>query len=712
LHLALENGEGQLQRLLAPLFAPVTALPGIGPALAAAIARATGGRTVLDLLLHLPNEVVDRRLSPPLSRAHADQIVTVAVTVEALESPATRRQPWKIRCTDGTAELELVYFQGHPDWIRRMFPLGETRRVSGKLQGFGAKLSMPHPDYVEPPDRIPPIEPVWPLAQGLTRRSLGKAMRAALAQLPALPEWQDPALLRREGWPGFGTALHALHMPDPELADPGAAMAPARQRLTYDEMLAGQIALGMVRRRVRERPGRALVGDGHLQAKALAAFGHPLTPSQAGALAEVSADLAAPKRMLRLLQGDVGAGKTLVAVLSMLQVVEAGAQAALMAPTELLARQHLRTLDRLCIPAGVPVALLSGSLKAKERRRVLDGLKDGSIPIVVGTHALFQEGVEFRDLGLAVVDEQHRFGVAQRLALAGKGQGNGHGVDVLAMSATPIPRTLLLTRWGEMAISRITGKPAGRQPISTGITSQDRLPDVVARLRAALERGERAYWVVRAISGSEKDDSVAAEDRFAELSAHFPGLVGLAHGLQDMPVREAALADFAAGRTRLLIATTVVEVGVDVPDATIMIVEQAERFGLAALHQLRGRVGRGSRPSACLLVHTAGIPDAARRRLLVLRDTEDGFEIAEQDLRFRGGGDALGARQSGLPGSRLGDPEADPDEFSRLVATAHKDAEALLERDPSLSGTPRGQAARLLLPIFGHDPEMGPLEAG
>jgi ATP-dependent DNA helicase RecG len=565
---------------------------------------------------------------------------------------------------------------------------------------------------VEPPDRIPPIEPVWPLSQGLNRRLMGRAMHLALARLPDLPEWQDTPLLKREAWPGFGAALRALHEPDPDSADPTKALALARQRLSYDEMLAGQLALGMVRRRVRARPGRPLLGTGALQAKALAAFGHQPTPSQASAMAEIAADLAAPRRMLRLLQGDVGAGKTLVAVMAMLQVVEAGAQAAIMAPTELLARQHLRTLDLLCIPAGVPVALLSGSLKARERRRVLDGLADGSIPIVVGTHALFQEGVEFRDLGLAVVDEQHRFGVAQRLALAGKGQGGARGVDVLAMSATPIPRTLLLTRWGEMAVSRIIGKPAGRQPITTGITSQDKLPEVVARLRAALERGERAYWVVRAISGSERDDSVAAEDRFAELSAHFPGLVGLAHGMQDMPVREGALQDFAAGRTRLLVATTVVEVGVDVPDATIMIVEQAERFGLAALHQLRGRVGRGSKPSACLLVHTAGIPDGARRRLLVLRDTEDGFEIAEQDLRFRGGGDALGARQAGLPGARLSDPEADPDEFSRLVATAHKDAEVLLELDPALEATARGRAARLLLPIFGHDPDMGPLEAG
>jgi ATP-dependent DNA helicase RecG len=704
---AEEDAPGS-RELLAPLLAPFNTLPGVGPALAGALARATGGRSVLDLLLHLPEDVLDRRASPEIARARADQVVTLTVQVERLEAPATRSQPWRVIVTDGTARAELVYFRGHPAWIQRAFPPGAMRRVSGRLVAHNGRFSMPHPDYVEPPDRIPPIEPLWPLTQGLTRRTLAKTMWEALNLLPEMPEWQDPALMRREGWPGFAAALRALHAPDPDAPDPAALLAPARQRLAYDELLAGQIALALVRRRVRERPGRALRGDRSLRDRAMAAFGHEPTPSQIRALEEISADLAAPRRMLRLLQGDVGSGKTLVAVMAMLQVVEAGAQAVLMAPTELLARQHLRTFERLCTPAGVRVALLTGSLKGRARKEVLAGLADGSIPVAVGTHALFQEGVEFRDLGLAVVDEQHRFGVAQRLALAGKGAG----VDVLAMTATPIPRTLLLTRWGEMAVSRLEGKPAGRQPISTRIVGQDRLPDVVARLRSAFERGERAYWVVRAVSGGEKDDSVAAEDRFVELAAHFPGRVGLAHGQMDVERREGALADFAAGRTQLLVATTVVEVGVDVPDATIMIIEQAERFGLAALHQLRGRVGRGTKPSSCLLIHSEGAMAGEVRRLVVLRDTEDGFLIAEEDFAARGGGDALGARQAGLQGARLSDPRADPEGHGRLVQVANRDAALLLERDPDLT-SPRGRAAaELLLPIFGHDPGLGPLEAG
>jgi ATP-dependent DNA helicase RecG len=480
-----------------------------------------------------------------------------------------------------------------------------------------------------------------------------------------------------------------------------------RRRLAYDELLASQVAVALVRQRQRDRPGRALRGTGELQAKALEAFGHRLTPGQTHALAEIEADMAAPRRMLRLLQGDVGSGKTLVAVLAMLRAVEAGTQGALMAPTELLARQHLRTLVKLCHPAGVNVRLLTGTVKGAERRDTLRGLASGSVGIVVGTHALFQEAVAFRDLGLAIVDEQHRFGVAQRLMLAQKGAQ----ADMLVMTATPIPRTLLLTQWGEMDVSRLEGKPAGRQPIVTRVVSQERLPEIVERLGEAMARGERAYWVVRAISGGESDDSVAAEDRFADLAARFPGQVGMAHGMQDLAVREAALADFAAGRTRLLVATTVVEVGVDVPEATIMLIEQAERFGLAALHQLRGRVGRGQKPSSCLLVHSEGLSDSEKRRLLVLRDTEDGFLIAEEDLRTRGGGDVLRERQSGMLAGRLLDPREEPEEFERLTHIAHRDAQALLARDAKLESA-RGAAAMTLLRLFGHDPTMGVMDAG
>ena len=688
---------------LAPLMAPVAALKGVRANEARLIAKAAGGPRVLDLLLHLPERWITRRRITRPSEAPPEGEVLVAVIIRSHKAgrSAQGRPYVRVRCEAGGEPVTAWLMNWQKAWAEKALPVGATRWFAGALKPEPDDWVIVNPQVSVREEGIALVQPVWPLTGALKQPQVTRAMAAALALLPDLPEWQDMPLLRREGWPGFAQALRGLQAPTEE---PGEA---PRRRLAYDELLSGQIALGLVRRRSRDRPGRSLAGDGALRAKALAAFGFPPTEAQRQAIAEIDADLAAPRRMLRLLQGDVGAGKTLVALMAMLRVAEAGAQAALMAPTELLARQHLRTFEKLCGAAGVPVALLTSSVKGKERRRVLAGLADGTIPIVLGTHALFQEGVAFRDLALAVVDEQHRFGVAQRLMLAEKGEA----VDMLVMTATPIPRTLLLTQWGEMAVSRLAGKPPGRQPITTRIVSQDRLAEIVARLGEAIAREERAYWVVRAITGSDRDDSVAAEARFAELSGRFPGQVGLAHGLQDIAVREAALADFAAGRTRILVATTVIEVGVDVPEATIMLIEQAERFGLAALHQLRGRVGRGARASSCLLVHSPGLTEGEKRRLLVLRDSEDGFEIAEEDLRLRGGGDALGARQAGLPGARLLDPREDPEEYARLVDIAHRDAELLLQKDPALAG-PRGRAARLLLPIFGHDLSMARLDAG
>ncbi|WP_241667028.1 ATP-dependent DNA helicase RecG [Muricoccus nepalensis] len=557
---------------------------------------------------------------------------------------------------------------------------------------------MDAPEFANPPLPIPDVQPIWPLVRSLAWGDVQRAMTAALACLPATGEWQDPTHLRRRRWPGFAEALHALQAPS------ALPVREATDRLAYDELLAGQLAIGLVRRAVLERPGRSLRGDGALREAALAAFGHEPTPAQAGALAEIDADLAAPRRMLRLLQGDVGSGKTLVALLAMLRAVEAGAQAALMAPTEMLARQHLRTFQRLAGAAGVECALLAGSVKGKERNRVLRRLADGSLPLVVGTHALFQEGVQFRDLALVVVDEQHRFGVAQRLMLTEKGTET----DVLVMTATPIPRTLLLTQWGEMATSRLEGRPAGRKPIVTRIVSRDRRDEVLAALRRAFATGNRAYWVVRAIEEGEAHDNAAAETTFAQLKEVFGETVRLAHGAQSLDVREAALGDFAAGRAQLLVATTVVEVGVDVPEATIMIIEQAERFGLSALHQLRGRVGRGSAQSFCLLLPSSELMEGEKRRLAVIRDTEDGFVIADADLDFRGGGDALGTRQAGQIGRRI----ADPQRHGPLVRVAHQDAEILLQKDPDLVATPRGRAARALLDLFGHDQTLKPLAAG
>jgi len=676
------------------MLAPVASLRGVTPALAKLLEKVAGGGRVLDLLFHMPESYMDRRGRPTIRDALPGTVATLAVEVVRQDTPDSARHPWRITCGDGTGFMELVYFGRPPP--KAIVP-GARLLVSGKLDQFGDRLTMPKPDHVVAAahaNLLPGIEPVWPLTAGLFPGQLRTALRHALPEVPDLPEWHDAALMRREGWPSFGAALRAVQMPDTlDVEQP-------RRRLAYDELLAHQVAIAWMRQRERSRPGRSLVGDGRLRAQTLDRFGFVPTPSQVQALAEIDRDLAAPRRMMRLLQGDVGSGKTLVALLAMLRAAEAGHQAALMAPTEVLAKQHHRTLERL---SPVPVELLTGSVKGVARRNALIGIANGRVKLVVGTHALFQDAVQYHDLALAVIDEQHRFGVDQRLLLGSKGERT----DILVMTATPIPRTLLLTQWGEMEVSRLTEKPAGRQPIRTSVHSLATSADVVDGIGRALDRGERAYWVCPMVSESELTDLAAAEARFATLHERFGDRVGLAHGQQDPAVRDAALAAFAAGTIQLLVATTVIEVGVDVPEASIMVIEHAERFGLAQLHQLRGRVGRGSAQSYCLLLHEDGLTDTMRRRLTLLKDTEDGFLIADEDFRIRGGGDLLGKRQSGLPGFKL----ADPVQHEGLLQMASKDAAVLLDRDPRLE-SPRGEAGKVLLRLFRYGPAIRALAAG
>jgi ATP-dependent DNA helicase RecG len=676
---------------LTPLLAPLTSLRGVGAALAGRIVHVAGGERVLDLLFHLPESYIDRRERSTIAAAPPGRLVTLEVQVMRIEPPVSPRAPTRVVVTDASGFAELIFFQRFP---AARLPPGARVLVSGK---FDDRRQMVHPDHIVPgekPERMPAVEPVWPLTAGLALWQLRRPMQDALDRLPDLPEWHHQALLTREHWPGFAAALLALQAPA-EPPSPGS-----RRRLAYDELLAGQIALAIARRRGRERPGRALIGDGKLRARALKAFGHPLTPAQKKALAEIDADLAAPRRMLRLLQGDVGAGKTLVAILAMLRAVEAGTQAALMAPTEVLARQHQRTLEKI---SPVPAVLLTGSVTGKPRAAILAGLASGDIPIVAGTHALIEQSVAFHDLGLAVIDEQHRFGVDQRLLIGGKGKTT----DVLVMTATPIPRTLLLTQWGEMQTTRLTGKPPGRRPVRTTLHALATLPEVVEAIARKLSDGARIYWVCPMVHESEAADIAAAEARFSELRSRFGNAVGLAHGRQESAVREAALANFATGRTSVLVATTVIEVGVDVPEASVMVVEHAERFGLAQLHQLRGRVGRGADASFCLLLHADALTEPARRRLTLLRDTDDGFVIADEDFRLRGGGDLLGTRQTGAPGWRLADPVAD----EGLLHMAARDAELFVQKDAKLE-TARGHAVRLLLRLFDQAAAMRTLRSG
>jgi ATP-dependent DNA helicase RecG len=680
---------------LSPLFAPLTSLRGIGPAVAKLIARAAGGERVIDLLFHMPESYLVRTARPTIRGARAGTVATLAVEVVRHERPAHSRQPWRIVVRDDTGTAELVFFRFTRE---AQMPPGAELVVSGKIDLFNGRVTIAHPEHLvsaAEASRIPMIEPVWPLTAGLWPRQVAAGIAQGLERLPELPEWHDAALMRREKWPSFREALRAVQMP--ESAAPHKRI---RARLAYDEFLAGQVALALVRGRVRARVGRALTGGTELRAKALERFGFAPTASQIKALTEIDADLCSDRRMLRLLQGDVGSGKTLVAALAMLRAVESGAQSALMAPTEVLAKQHHRTLSRV-LP--VPVALLTGSVKGRKRSKLLRALKDGSLPMIVGTHALFQEAVEYKDLGLAVIDEQHRFGVTQRLLMGAKGEHT----DVLVMTATPIPRTLVLTQWGEMDVSRLTEKPAGRQPIRTTLHSFATMPDVLEGIARKLDEDAQVYWVCPLVAESELIDLAAAEERVTELRMRFGDRVGIVHGQQSPEVRDAALAAFAAGTIRLLVATTVIEVGVDVAQASVMVIEHAERFGLAQLHQLRGRVGRGADASFCLLLHEDWVNETARRRLTLLRDTDDGFAIADEDFRLRGGGDLLGTRQAGAPGFRL----ADPVEHEGLLDMAHRDAAVLLLRDPGLTSE-RGQAIRWLLRLFERTEAMKTLASG
>ena len=695
--------------LLNPLFAAVTTLAGVGPKLDKVFARLLGrgdGARAIDLLFHMPTGVVDRRARPKLRDVVPDTLVTVAVDVERHRPPPPNRPrlPYRIETSDDTGTLTLTFFSARKDYLEKILPIGAHRYVSGTAALYDSMLQMVHPDRIVDEAglaKLPLVEPVYPLTEGLFESQLRKAIDGAMEKVPVQPEWQDAAWLAKENFPTFADALRRLHRPhNPGDVNPET---PAWTRLAFDEFLAGQLALGLVRAHTRRPSGKRTAGDGRLRKKVVAALPYTLTGSQKKALGDVAADLAKPERMTRLLQGDVGSGKTVVALLACAAVIEAGGQAALMAPTEILARQHLKTIVPLAEASGIRVALLTGRERGAARTKLLDGLASGDIDLLIGTHALFQEEVAFKNLALAVVDEQHRFGVHQRLALTRKGEA----VDMLVMTATPIPRTLVLTYFGDMDFSDLKEKPAGRLPIDTRLVSSDRLEEVIEAVGRAITEGRRVYWVCPLVEESETVDLAAAEERYKELRARFGAAADLVHGRMKGAEKDAAMARFAAGETQLLVATTVIEVGVDVPEASVMVIEHAERFGLAQLHQLRGRIGRGTTRSTCLLLYKGPLGETAKARLAVMRDTEDGFKIAVEDLRLRGEGDLLGTRQSGMPGFRVARIEV----HGKLLQAARDDAALILARDPDLT-SPRGEALRVLLYLFERDEAVRLLRAG
>ena len=696
--------------VLNPLFTPLTTLPGVGARLGALyhklLAPVERDALVLDLLFHLPSTMVDRRLRSTLADAEPDVLTTFKLRVLSHRpAPQGRRNmPHKVICEDETGDIELVFFKSAAARVESSLPIGEIRYVSGSFTLYDGHRQMVHPDRIMDEAafiRAPLIEPVYPQTYGLTSRMIARTVQAALARLPDLPEWNDPTLIKQNNYPTFSESLLQIH--HPQRPEDMTDITAARMRLAYDELLASQLALLLVRAQMKKAAGVARTASGTLATRLLATLPYQLTKDQQTACKEIKADLETPERMLRLLQGDVGAGKTVVAMMAMAHVIEAGFQAALMAPTEILARQHFDTLKPLADSIGITVQLLTGRDKGSSRKALLADLAAGRIDVLIGTHALFQDDVVFARLGLAIIDEQHRFGVHQRLALSRKGEA----VDVLVMTATPIPRTLVLTYFGDMDVSVLREKPPGRQKIDTRAISLDRLSEVTDAVARALDSHRQVYWICPLVTENDELDLTAVEERFADLANRFGSQVGLLHGQLKPSLKDEAMQLFASGQTRLLVATSVIEVGVDVPNASVMVIEHAERFGLSQLHQLRGRIGRGAAQSTCLLLHKRGAGETAKARIDIMRQSEDGFLIAEEDLKLRGEGDVLGTRQSGMPGFKFALPEKHGD----MLATAREDAKLTLNKDPMLVSE-RGMALRQLLYLFERDAAIKLLRAG
>ncbi len=690
-------------QILFPLFADTSVLSGVGPKVAENLKKLNAAR-VLDLLFMMPASLIDRRARPGVAHALDGQIASFEIEIEDHKPSPRRGLPYKVRGHDDTGFLTLSWFHARPDYLMRQLPPGETRIVCGKVEHFNGEIQMLHPDYIvklQDADDVPAIEPVYPMTQGLASKTLHKAIAGALERAPELSEWIDPGLMDKRGWPAWRDALLALHQPTDLLVL--EQESPARCRLAYDELLSRQLALALVRAHRRARPGMALRGDGSKVQAILDTAPFTPTGAQTRVFAEIEADMAAPERMMRLLQGDVGAGKTFVAALAAARAIEAGGQCALMAPTEILARQHAASLTPLLEGAGLSLDILTGRDKGQTRAEILARLESGETDVICGTHALFQEGVTFKNLALVIIDEQHRFGVSDRLKLTAKGARP----DLLVMTATPIPRSLALAVYGDMDLSKLDEKPPGRKPITTRVLPLARLEEVITRLGQLIKDGGRAYWVCPLVEESDKVDLAAAEDRYADLNARFGDCIGLLHGRMPASEKERLSLAFKNGDIQILVATTVVEVGMDVPEASVMVIEQAERFGLAQLHQLRGRVGRSERSSSCLLLYQPPLGKTARARLETLRNTDDGFVIAETDWKLRGMGDLLGIRQSGMPHNHFARLESD----TELLETANVQARMIAQNDPDLVGK-RGPALRQLLYLFEQDQAVRLLSSG
>ena len=689
---------------------PLSSLPGVGPRTRALLKNLVGD-SLQDLLFFFPHRIVERLYFPSihayLRSAHTlkeDVFITLIVRVNQISKPTRKGGPIKVKVEDDTGSFDLMFFNSNFQYLQKKLMLFQDLLVSGRPTFYGKKFQINHPDYIGAPAALSDFRgssPIYPLTAGLSNKVVASVAQTALKMAPNIDEWLSPELLNARHWPSWKEALTTLHCPKPIDFLP---TCPARQRLAYDELLAQQLTLLLSRTTSFTKSGMSTPASTRIPSF-LKSLPFELTPCQTRVFKEISEDLSSSRRMLRLLQGDVGSGKTVVSFLAALQMSDQNAQVSFLAPTEILAQQHFKTMSPWAESLGISLDILSGSSsQRKHGKDVKNRLKEGILSLVVGTHALLEDDVIFKDLRLVVVDEQHRFGVEQRLKLFKKGRHS----DILAMSATPIPRTLQLVNFGDMGISILHEKPKNRKPITTRVLPLNRIDDVINGITRILEKKQRVYWICPLIEESEKLDLTAAQERFLALQHVFgEKVVGLLHGKMKSVEKENVMGSFARGDIQILVSTTVIEVGIDIKEASLMVIEHAERFGLSQLHQLRGRVGRGEDASSCLLLYAEGLSEIARCRLSILRETNDGFKIAEEDLRLRGSGDLLGVHQSGYDIFKV----ADLYEHKDLLEMAQKEARLIFEKDPHLLNE-RGFKLRNLLSLFNRVHVLEYLTAG
>ena len=682
-------------KILYKLFSNLETIKGIGPKNAKLIERLCG-KYLLDLILHRPIAYIDRRNSPKIKDLSNNSIVTLILKVDGHTPSFNKRMPYKITCSDDTGQLNIVYFNLRGPYLKKMFPIGSKKVVSGKVEEFNGIFQMTHPQHIADEsnlDSVKKIECVYPLTAGISSKIIQKSINSSLAIIDDLPEWIPIDYLQKNNWTSWKKSIYEMHNPNELKEDKEDIYL---NRLVFDELLSQQLTVRLIKNKISKLKGNTIKPNGSLLEQLKSHLSFELTDDQNQAIKEISKDQSSPNKMLRLIQGDVGSGKTIVALHSMIQCAENSKKSILMAPTEILAEQHYNTIKFFAEKLRLSCALITASNK-KNHNYESD--------ILIGTHALFQDKVSIDNIGLIVIDEQHRFGVHQRILLNEKA---GNECDILLMTATPIPRTLELASYGDMDITKIVQKPKNRKPIITKSINLNKIESLKEALTKKLKQQEKIYWVCPLVDESDKMDLQSVNQRVLDIQKYYKDFnVEMVHGQMKQEEKNKIMDNFKSFKTQILVATSVIEVGIDDPDATVIIIENSERFGLSQLHQLRGRVGRGTKQSTCILLFDGPLTENAKKRINVMKETNDGFKIAEEDLSIRGAGEILGTRQSGLPNFRLTDLNV----HKSLMTQAREMAIKIVDKDPELSSD-QGKSLRLLLHLFNNQVAIDYLKSG